>query len=409
MCSINAKILIELVSEFAKEYPEFSGEAENLSMQLQFCGDLSCQAIYEAFLRANYSFKCAIEQFQEIRTEKKNVQPPKLGRFFQVYTVPPHIQQRLQSSNDSGPANVWKDTFRALPLYTEPLPEFDSHFINRAREIWKSRVCGNEQILNVILRHASEYCKTGRTTPILLAGPPGIGKSLAAKCYGDILGLPYAYISAPGESMGKGLAGDPAVYTNARPGAIVDAMLRCNAGNPVILIDELDKAGSRFANRSDFHSELLAALDESNSFFKDNYLEIELDISHIPFIFTANDTSLIPKPLLDRIELVYMDAPEKKVLYSILKEHSFPQLFELYGNSSVSLDDDVHEALVDALWERGERSCRPYQKAAKQLVSQAFLEATEKETTVIITAADAIRAARGSESCCPSRRAIGFV
>ena len=396
---------IELLEEFAKEFPNFSAEVESLCINLKYCGDASCQAIYDAFLRAHHDFKCSLEQFKSKKIAKE---AKKLGRYFSVYTVPRHLHERLNIQGDRQ-MQVWKDTLMSLPLYTSALPQFDKAFIASARRIWRQRVCGNEDVLEVMLSHAAEYCQTGKTTPILLAGPPGIGKSLAAKCYAKLLGLPCVSLSGPNEALNRGLAGDPTVYVGSGPGAIASAMISTGTGSPVILIDELDKAGKQFSNKSSFHSELLSVLDDNSTHWKDNYLEIELDASHIPFVFTANDIELIPQPLLDRMDIIHMHTPDRDTLYSIIKGQAFPELLEIYSCHLIRVSPGTPEALVDKLWDLGCRSCRPYLKATKNLISNSFLIATESESLTTITQADAISAAEKA-SCIQAgqRRAIGF-
>ena len=322
--------------------------------------------------------------FRECCFERAEEKPN--GKVYQVHKpYSNEIRQRIKLAEHNDHYRNWANAVKAVPEYTLPLPDVDGEFLHRAKETWHQNICGNDDVLQVILRHIIEYSKTGKTMPILLIGEPGVGKTLVAKNYGKILNLPGSFISAPSASGGRGLSGAPNLYVGAGVGAIVQAMIDNRAGNPVVCIDEVEKAVHGYGRSPDFQDELLAVLDESNAAWFDNFLEIEVDASHIPFIFTANEKELISPPLLDRMEVVKMESPTIEMFHCITREFALPKALAAYPDDRIYFGDHEADMLVDMLWNRGNRSCRTYQKAVELLVSKAYLSVLESNHSVQIT------------------------
>ena len=211
---------------------------------------------------------------------------------------------------------------------------------------------------------------------ICLVGPPGIGKTSIGKSIAKSLGRKYARVSLGGVRDEAEIRGHRKTYIGAMPGRIMNAMKLAESSNPLILLDEIDKMTSDM--RGDPSSALLEVLDsEQNNTFRDHYIEVPFDLSNVLFVTTANTTSTIDAPLLDRMEIIDLTSYTREEKFNIAKKHLLVKQLKANGlkASMLKIDDSALYSLIDSYTrEAGVRTlerkiaslCR---KAAKEIVS----------------------------------------
>ncbi len=227
------------------------------------------------------------------------------------------------------------ETLLALPWgeYSE-----DNYDIAHAREVLNHDHYGMEKVKERIveylsvqrqlsLRSPKEQEEHPVTAPILcLYGPPGVGKTSLGRSIATALGRKYARISLGGLHDEAEIRGHRRTYIGAMPGRIIENIRKVQTSNPVFVLDEIDKIGTVGVNGGDPTSALLEVLDpEQNSTFHDNYLDVDYDLSKVLFIATANTLDTIPRPLLDRMELIEMTGYMQEEKEEIAKRHLIPK------------------------------------------------------------------------------------
>ena len=203
-----------------------------------------------------------------------------------------------------------------------------------------------DRILESIAVHAMTKDLSGQI--LCLVGPPGVGKTSIGRSVAKALGREYVRVSLGGVRDESDIRGHRKTYIGAMPGRIINALKQAGTSNPLILFDEIDKMGNDF--RGDPASAMLEVLDsEQNKEFRDHYIEIPFDLSKVVFVTTANTTDTIPKPLLDRMEVIELSSYTREEKFHIAKDHLIPKQLKKHGlkASQMKVNDAALYDLID--------------------------------------------------------------
>ena len=242
-------------------------------------------------------------------------------------------------------------TFVSLPWgeYTQ-----DDLNLKRAQKILDQDHYGMEKVKERILEYMAVLALRGdlKSPIICLYGPPGVGKTSLGKSIAAAMKRKYVRMSLGGLHDEAEIRGHRRTYIGAMPGRIIKSIQKAGSSNPVFILDEIDKV-TQMTHNGDPASALLEVLDpEQNNAFHDNYLDVDYDLSKVLFIATANNLSTIPRPLLDRMEVIEVSGYITEEKYEIAKRHLIPRELENTGLKTRSLKPTFNKAAIEMIIER---------------------------------------------------------
>lgn len=281
------------------------------------------------------------------------------------------MRQMAPMSNDAAILKAYLDELLAMPWGKSDKSKID---LNTARKILDSRHSGMQSVKDRILEHIAVMKKTARNQGSILCfvGAPGVGKTSLGKSIAEALGRKYQRISLGGISDEAHFRGHRKTYLGSQPGRIMDALKRCKADNPVIVLDEIDKMGRDY--RGDPESALLEVLDpEQNKTFRDHYLEVDFDLSNIVFIATANSMNL-SSALKDRMEIIEIPGYTEDEKVNIARNHLVQRAANDTGWNieNIVIDDNAIRHIIRK--HTSEEGVRELQRTLTAILRRALLE-----------------------------------
>ena len=251
--------------------------------------------------------------------------------------LPKHVREKAESelsrlksaSGQGSESNVirsYLDWILDIPWSKSTKDAFD---VKEAEKILDNEHYGLEEVKERIVEYLAvkQYTNSLKGPILCLVGPPGVGKTSIAKSIANATNRKYTRMSLGGVRDEAEIRGHRKTYVGAIPGRLAYALKEAKVNNPLILLDEIDKLGSD--NRGNVADALLEVLDsEQNNTFRDHYLELDMDLSKVLFITTANSLDTIPLPLLDRMEIIEVSGYTYEEKYHIAKDYLIPKLLK---------------------------------------------------------------------------------
>ena len=307
------------------------------------------------------------------------------------------LERTSEQSPETGWIRTWLDTVLELPWGTESEDRLD---VVEAARLLDADHDGLDDVKERILEHLAvrklqaerglaPVDGRGSGAILALVGPPGVGKTSLGESVARALGRKFVRVSLGGVRDEAEIRGHRRTYVGAQPGRLVRALREAGTMNPVIVLDEVDKLGADF--RGDPSSALLEVLDPAqNHTFRDHYLEVDLDLSRVMFIATANVVETIPGALLDRMEVIRLDGYTESEKVSIARHHLVGRQVARAAlrEDEVSITDDALRSIVaDYTREAGVRSLeREIGRLLRKVATK--LAAGEREAPVTVDVAD---------------------
>lgn len=339
----------------------------------------------EFFLREQLK---AIKQELGLEKEGKDTEIEKFQKRLKKLTLNEEAQraveeemEKLQLIEPTSPEyNVSRNYLDWLTILPWGVFSKDSYRIDRARKILNRDHYGLEDVKERIL----EFIAVGKMkgdisgSILCLIGPPGVGKTSIGHSVAEALGRKFFRFSLGGMRDEAEIKGHRRTYIGAMPGKFIQAMKTVGTANPVIMLDEVDKIGASF--QGDPASALLEVLDpEQNGSFRDHYMDIPFDLSNVLFIATANQLDTIPRPLLDRMEMIRLSGYILEEKLEIAKRYLIPKALKSHGlaRGQVTIQKAALRQIIDGY--AREAGVRNLEKQIKKIMRRATMAFAEDE------------------------------
>lgn len=320
-----------------------------------------------------------IDEFRD-RMEKRNPPEHVLKRFDEEINKMSILET---GSPEYGVTRNYLDWLSAVPWGTYSK---DKLSLRHAKTVLNRDHAGLDDIKERILEFLAMGSFRGEISGsiLLFVGPPGVGKTSIGKSIAECLGRKFYRFSVGGMRDEAEIKGHRRTYIGAMPGKLVQALKDVDVSNPVIMLDEIDKMGNSY--QGDPASAMLEVLDpEQNSEFLDHYLDVRVDLSKVLFVCTANQLDTIPRPLLDRMDVIRLGGYIASEKLEIARKHLWPRLLERNNvkNSQVKISDSAIKALIEGY--AREAGVRSLEKLLHRVLRKSIVKLLGKATSVSIS------------------------
>ena len=328
------------------------------------------------------------EEKNEIENYKEKIAKLKMPK--DVKEKVEYELSRLKTSNSGDGNNIrtYLDWIIALPWNKSTRDTFN---IEKAEEVLNAEHYGLDEVKERILEYLAikQYTKSIKGPILCLVGPPGVGKSSIAKSVANAVNRKFARISLGGVKDEAEVRGHRRTYIGAIPGRIVYALKEAGSNNPLILLDEIDKLSSD--HKGSPADALLEVLDPNqNMNFRDSFMEVDIDLSNVLFITTANSLDTIPRPLLDRMEIIEISGYTYEEKFNIAKNHLIPKTLKEHNldKDTIKISDNVIKEIVNSY--TMESGVRTLERQINKIVRKAITDLIKNNNKSITISANKV-------------------